>query len=219
MKYAVCDAGLCFLSYLRWNLFRYGTVSKVCLVEGTSMKRRRTREGRQVNALQDLGVGQDVPIADFSDQPDSGGRIGGVRGLDEFGIEGGVAAEWGREALSQGTGTERLLDATQAGIESSEDFSIEGEEESQAIAEVLAEGEQAEVQSEELPKDLRALIEYRLRNHDRIDARNVSVRIESPGLVVLKGRVRTESESLRVSEVVSALPGVYVVRNQLAVPR
>lgn len=183
------------------------------------MRRHRTKEGRQSNSLQDLGIGQDLPVADFSDQPDSGGRIGGIRGADEFGIEGGVAAEWSTEALDQRTAGGRLVERTQAGVEGVEEFSIEGEAESEAIAEALEEELQEEAQSEELPGDLQALIEYRLRNHERIDARNVSVKIESPGLVVLNGRVRSESESLRVSEVVSALPGVYVVRNRLAVPR
>lgn len=183
------------------------------------MKRHRTKEGKQSNALRDLGLGQDVPVADFSDQPDSGGRIGGIRGADEFGIEGGVAAEWGTESSDGVTPEERLVERTQVGFEGVEEFSIEGEEESEAISQALEEGSQQHVEREELPQDLLALIEYRLRNHDRIDSRNLSVRIDSPGLVVINGRVRSESESLRVSEVVSALPGVYVVRNRLEVPR
>lgn len=189
------------------------------------MKKHRTEEGRQVNTLVDMGFAQDVPIADFSDQPDSGGRIGGVRGVDEFGIEGGVAEEWSVENVSKVTSGGVLVDRVQAGAESLEEFSSEAEEEleseaeSDEIARVLEGESPQEAEIDSLPGDLLGLIEYRLKNHDRIDSSNVSVRIESPGLVVLNGRVRSDSESLRVAEVVSALPGVYTVRNRLAVPR
>jgi hypothetical protein len=49
------------------------------------MRRRRSKEGIQSNTLMELGFGQDVPFDNFSDQPDSGGRIGGVRGKQEYG--------------------------------------------------------------------------------------------------------------------------------------
>ncbi len=166
------------------------------------MKKHRTKEGRQFNTLVDMGFAQDLPIADFSDQPDSGGRIGGVRGVDEFGIEGGVAAE-------------SRADNFRSEVEDE----LESEAESDEISRVLEDGAQPDLEVDSLPRDLLGLIEYRLRNHDRIDSSHVSVRIESPGLVVLNGRVRSDSESLRVAEVVSALPGVYTVQNRLAVPR
>lgn len=184
------------------------------------MKKRRTSEGKQSNSLQDLGLGHELPTADFSDQPDSGGRIGGMRGVDEYGIEGGVAVEWSARTRYDGSREDaELLDRAQAGAEDIEEFSEEGEEESEAIAEALEEDGEVPHEVEELPRDLLSLIEYRLRHHDRIDARNVSVLMDSPGLVVLRGRVRSVSESLRVSEIVSALPGVYAVRNLLVVPR
>lgn len=184
------------------------------------MKRRRTREGSQSNSLQDLGIGHDVPVPDFSDQPDSGGRIGGARGADEFGIEGGVAQEWSVDGPSSIVEKGELIDRAQTGSEGIDEFSIEAHAESWLQKEVI--GEEFEEEPEDvapLPRDLRSLIEYRLRNHDRINSENVSIRVESPGLVVLSGRVGSESESLRVSEVVSALPGVYAVNNRLVVPR
>jgi len=187
------------------------------------MNKRRASEGRQSNTLQELGIAHDVPVADFSDQLDSGGSIGGIRGVDEFGIEGSTAEEWSIEAtgvLLRGT---ELAESTQAELEDVDDFSEEGEvesdAESDAIAEVLQQDGQEAADGDELPDDLQALIELRLGRHDRIDASNLSVRVRSPGLVILRGRVRSESESLRVSEVVSALPGVYAIRNQLVVPR
>ena len=179
------------------------------------MKKRRTSEGRQSNTLQDLGLGGNVPSGEFSDQPDSGGRIGGVRGADEYGIEGGAAVEWSIETLSKLSGGGELGDQTQAGVEGIDEYSVEGEVESEDLSEEI---EERSVEPN-IPSDLRTLIEYRLQNHDRIDAGSVLVRVEPPGLVVLSGRVRSESESLRVSEIVSALPGVYAIRNRLEVPR
>ena len=179
------------------------------------MKKRRTSEGRQSNTLQDLGLGGNVPSGEFSDQPDSGGRIGGVRGADEYGIEGGAAVEWSIETLSKLSGGGELVDQTQAGVEGIDEYSVEGEVESEELNEEI---EERSVEPN-IPSDLRTLIEYRLQNHDRIDAGSVLVRVEPPGLVVLSGRVRSESESLRVSEIVSALPGVYAIRNRLEVPR
>jgi hypothetical protein len=193
--------------------------NRLFLGRGSSMKKRRTSEGRQSNALQDLGLGNDVPVADFSDQPDSSGRIGGTRGVDEFGIEGGVAEEWSVEARGTLVGEARLIESTQAAADDIEVFSEEGQAESEAIAEVLQDQEQEDALGDELPDDLKGLIELRLGRHDRIDASNLTVSVQSTGLVILSGRVRSESESLRVSEVVSALPGVHAIRNQLVVPR
>jgi osmotically-inducible protein OsmY len=142
-----------------------------------------------------------------------------VRGVDEFGIEGGAAEEWSIEAVGKVLRGGQLLEPTQAAAEGLEDFSEDGEAESAAIAEALQEDGLQAALEDELPDDLQALIELRLGRHDRIDSKNVSVRVNSRGLVVLNGRVRSESESLRISEVVSALPGVYAIRNQLVVPR
>jgi len=63
------------------------------------------------------------------------------------------------------------------------------------------------------------LIEYRLNSHDRIDARNLKINVQGEGLVIVTGRARSESESLRVSEIISALPGVYAINNRLVVSR
>jgi hypothetical protein len=163
------------------------------------MKRGRTIEGHQSRELTELGFGQDVPADDFSDQPDSGSRIGGVRGVDEFGIIGGVSSEWCGE---DGAGVEESLDVESilgddsevaGGIGGSDWLKFEGLD------------------------GLRALIEHRLLNHDRIDPQDITVRVDPPGLVLLSGRVRSDSESMRVSEIVTSLPGVYSVRNILRV--
>jgi hypothetical protein len=163
------------------------------------MKRRRTIEGRQSKALTQLGFGQDIPADDFSDQPDSGARIGGIRGVDEFGIVGGVASEWCGEdelGVDESVDLESILGADSevaGGISGDDWLKFEGLD------------------------GLRALIEHRLINHDRIDSQDISVRVDPPGLVLLSGSVRSDSESMRVSEIVTSLPGVYAVRNILRV--
>ena len=205
------------------------------------MKRRRNTEGQEFRSLQEIGLGQDVPTGEFSDQPDSGSRIGGIRGVQEYGIEGGIAAENGAE-IATGVSVEgNLIDQVRATGESIEEFSAEGElesEESELEDEDEDETEAGEVLSDEIevvgleddatiidPKgfklfqDLKSLIEYRLNSHDRIDARNLKINVQGEGLVIVTGRARSESESLRVSEIISALPGVYAINNRLVVSR
>jgi hypothetical protein len=205
------------------------------------MKRRGNKEGREFNSLQEIGLGKDTPTGEFSDQPDSGSRIGGIRGVQEYGIEGGVAAENGSE-IATGVSVEgNLIDQVRAAGESIEEFSAEGElesEESELEDEDEEDVEAGEVLSDEIegagleddatiidPKgfklfqDLKSLIEYRLNSHDRIDARNLKINVQGEGLVIVTGRARSESESLRVSEIISALPGVYAINNRLVVSR
>jgi hypothetical protein len=206
------------------------------------MKRHPTKEGREIKTLQEIGLGQDVPAGEFSDQPDSGSRIGGIRGAQEYGIEGGIAAESGSE-IAGGVSVEgRLIDQVNAASASIEEFSSEAEEEidESELAEELEEEETlaerdllADIEAAGLPEDgavvdpegfklfqdLKALIEYRLNSHDRIDARNFRINVQGEGMVIITGRARSESESLRVSEIISALPGVYAINNRLVVPR
>jgi hypothetical protein len=205
------------------------------------MKRRGNKEGREFNSLQEIGLGKDTLTGEFSDQPDSGSRIGGIRGVQEYGIEGGVAAENGSK-IATGVSVEgSLIDQVRAAGESIEEFSAEGElesEESELEDEDEEDVEAGEVLSDEIegagleddatiidPKgfklfqDLKSLIEYRLNSHDRIDARNLKINVQGEGLVIVTGRARSESESLRVSEIISALPGVYAINNRLVVSR
>jgi hypothetical protein len=134
-----------------------------------------------------------------------------------------------------------LIDQVRAAGESIEEFSAEGElesEESELEDEDEEDVEAGEVLSDEIegagleddatiidPKgfklfqDLKSLIEYRLNSHDRIDARNLKINVQGEGLVIVTGRARSESESLRVSEIISALPGVYAINNRLVVSR
>jgi hypothetical protein len=181
------------------------------------MPRRRSREGLQSNTLDQMGLEHDVPTPGFSDQPDSGGAIGGVRGRQEYGIEGGVAgtfeSEVGGIASLEGNVVEEVLAPdTFSNIIADELLPIdeEREEEQAGVPQqrihVRAEGE-----------DLRDLIEDRLMQHPSIHLSGLHVLVQPVGLVTVGGRVLSESEKLRVAEVLSALPGVHGLRNLLTV--
>lgn len=178
------------------------------------MGRRRRREGEQSDRLQELGFGQDVPQDGFSDQPSSGGRIGGVRGAQEYGVEGGVAGEPERSPGEE-SGDERLVDELRAASSSLAEYSAEGTVESEdfELGEELYGGECIG------RDDLRELIEDRLQHNSHVHTDGIDVAVEPIGLVVLTGTVETESESVRVSEIVASLPGVRGIDNRLRVVR
>ena len=178
------------------------------------MGRRKRKEGRQSDRLQELGFGQDIPEGSFSDQPSSGGRIGGIRGAQEYGIEGGGSGERERSAGEESS-EERLVDELDAASSSLGEYSAEGSVES----------EEAEV-NEELyggsyigGEDLKELIEDRLEHNALVHAGAIDVTVEPSGLVIVSGTVESESESLRVSEILAALPGVRGIDNKLKVNR
>jgi hypothetical protein len=178
------------------------------------MGRRRRKEGKQSDRLQEIGFGQDIPQDGFSDQPSSGGRIGGVRGVQEYGIEGGIAGE--RERSSGGEGVdERLVDELDAASSSLAEYSAEGTAESEDSE--LAE----DLYGEEYigGEDLRKLIEDRLEHNSHVHSGAIDVAVEPFGQVVLNGTVETESESVRVSEIVASIPGVRDIDNRLRVVR
>jgi hypothetical protein len=185
------------------------------------MPRRRSREGLQSNTLEQMGLEHDVPTPGFSDQPDSGGAIGGVRGRQEYGIEGGAAATLESEATGRAALEGNIVEEVQAPDAFSRSIAEEGEglpsedeqEEEQEQEFVLQ--ERAPVRSE--GEDLRNLIEDRLMRHPSIHLSGLHVLVQPVGLVTVGGRVLSEAEKLRVAEVISALPGIQGLRNLLTV--
>jgi len=176
------------------------------------MGRRRRREGRQSNRLEELGFGQDTPQEGFGDQPSSGGRIGGVRGAQEFGIEG---ASSGEQAMSEGAESAegRLVEALEAAAAGLAEYSAEGTEESEQAEDL----EELYSPDDVAIDDLRDLIEDRLDNNMYLHADSIHVAVEPSGLVIVSGRVWSEAESLRVSELLAALPGVRGINNKLTI--
>jgi hypothetical protein len=181
------------------------------------MPRRRSREGLQSNSLEESGMGHEVPTPDFSDQPDSGGRIGGVRGRQEFGIEGGPADELESEISGKDEVMGRSVQDLQADLDS---MSEEQEVEEGMEEEPRQEGKlnvTAPQRAFEVGGDLQDLIEDRLLHHPSLHFDGLRVSVWPAGLVTVAGRVRSESEKLRVTEIIGALPGVEGLRNVLIV--
>lgn len=180
------------------------------------MPRRKSREGIQSNALEQIGLGQDLPSGEFNEQPDSGSRIGGMRGKQEYGIEGGISSEAG--AGFGGVTREQDELVTEA-HDSAAGFTEFSEE---AVREQIGETEEEEAYRDD-PRhyiegaDLATLVRYRLHENPRLHLSGLHVSVEPSGLVSISGHVTSEAEKLRVSEVVSALPGVQVINNQLTV--
>ena len=175
-----------------------------------TMKRRRRKQGRQSNALEELGFGQDIPSDDFSDQPSAGSRIGGIRGAQEYGIQGGVARA-SDSIGSEETSEERLIDELAAASEGFAEFSAEGIEE-------MEEAEEGDPREYVGGEDLKNLIEDRLDHNRYLHTASIKVAVEPSGLVILSGEVPSEAESLRASEIIAALPGVLAIDNKLVVP-
>jgi osmotically-inducible protein OsmY len=177
------------------------------------MPTRDRREGKDADNLRRLGYEYQSPVDDYSHQPDSGSRIGGTRGKQEYGIEGGVAWESDTQPPSQiihDTHTLEGINAESSGIsEFSQDATrgVEGFEHA-------ARAEHPQHLTEE---HLESLIRERLDHHDRIDAAQIRVSVVQPGIVVLSGNVRTHAENLRTVELISAIPGVDGIDNRLSV--
>lgn len=172
------------------------------------MGRRRRKEGAQSTAIEELGLGHDIPADDFSDQPGAGSRIGGIRGAQEYGIIGGVAGE--RESLGgEHKGEDALIDELAAASEGLAEYSAEGIEE-------LEDVEEGEAHGYVSGDDLQNLIHDRLAHNHYLHTRAISVSVDPDGLVTLSGEVCSDAESLRAFELVSSLPGVSAIRNNLS---
>lgn len=195
------------------------------------MARKRTREGQQSDALERMGLGHNVPIPEFSDQPDSGGRIGGVRGVQEFGIEGDDLLEDGHnnrglisdvqatsDEVLQGTQDvdEALLDIEDELDDLMADQSEDEDEDDDAI-EVAAAFVPRIVSRSDHATELRELVADRLQRNPSLHLESLRVSVIALGLVTVAGKVQSEAEKLRATEIVSSLPGVVGIRNILKV--
>lgn len=181
------------------------------------MGTRKRPEAEYNDTLRKLGFGLENPPDDFSDQPGSSGRIGGVRGKQEYGIDGGVAGERDTEADEEAPSDPRLREAVESASETITDFSEEGERTEEESQE--EEPEETTRKDPALEGDLKSLIEDRLQHNTYMDATSISVEVEASGLVILSGKARSDAESLRASEIAASLPGVLAIDNKIEVER
>jgi osmotically-inducible protein OsmY len=177
------------------------------------MTTKDRREGKDAEELKKLGFEFEPPVDDYSYQPDSGSRIGGTRGRQEYGIQGGVSWESDAPGRTEGVQDGRPLDEINVDASGISEFSEEATHGVEGF-ERAARKEHAQKIPDEY---LESLIRERLEHHDRIDGRTIRVTVVHPGIVALSGDVHSHSENLRVVEVVSAIPGVEAIDNRLHV--
>ncbi len=177
------------------------------------MSTKDRREGKDSEDLKKLGFELEPPVDDYSSQPDSGSRIGGTRGRQEYGIEGGIASESDIPSESDEVRDTRPLNGINVETMGISEFSEEATHGVEGFERATREEHHQTIPTEYLEN----LIRERLDHHDRIDARSIHVTVVQPGIVVLAGDVHSHSENLRVVEVVSAIPGVDAIDNRLRV--
>jgi osmotically-inducible protein OsmY len=177
------------------------------------MSTKDRREGKEAEEIKKLGFELEPPVDDYSSQPDSGSRMGGARGRQEYGIEGEIASEndlHSKEYEEQDTHPLEGINVEALGISEFSEEATHGVEGFERAA--------REEHHQTIPDEyLENLIRERLEHHDRIDARSIRVTVVRPGIVVLAGDVHSHSENLRIVEVVSAIPGVDAIDNRLRV--
>jgi hypothetical protein len=168
------------------------------------MSTKDRREGKESNQLRRLGYEYKPPVDEYSYQPDSGSRIGGVRGKNEYGIEGGIAWEDDAHGKVTANADRRPLDDPTTGAS---DFSIAATHGMEGLYEAAREEHPQEIP----PPYLESLIRERLEHHHKIHAQSLKVDVTPTGEVTVSGEVPSESERLRINEVLAALPGVRTV--------
>jgi len=189
-------------------------VARLCKI--TLMATKDRREGKEAERLRKLGFEFESPVDDYSYQPDSGSRIGGIRGRQEYGIAGGVS--WETDTIAQGPSLQDNRPLDQINIESSgiSEFSEEATHGAEALERESHQG-QAQRLHQLSTDDLRELIRERLEHHAKIDVSSIQISVTPPGVVTLEGEAHSVAERLRLEEVVSALPGVRGVANHLRI--
>jgi osmotically-inducible protein OsmY len=180
------------------------------------MATKDRREGKEAERLRKLGFEFESPVDDYSYQPDSGSRIGGLRGRQEYGIRGGVSSESDTTPQAPSLQDNRLLD--QGNVESSgvSEFSEEATHGAQALEREAHQG-QTQRHHQLSTDDLGELIQERLEHHAKIDVSSIHISLTSSGVVTLEGEAHSVAERLRVEEVVSAIPGVREIANHLRI--
>jgi osmotically-inducible protein OsmY len=177
------------------------------------MSTKDRREGQDAEKLKKLGFELEAPVDDYSSQPDSGSRMGGTRGRQEYGIEGDIASEKDQQVESEELQDTRSLEGVTVEAIGISEFSEEATHGAEGFERAAR-----EEHHQRIPDDyLESLVRERLEHHERIDAHSICVTVVHPGIIVLAGDVHSHSENLRVVEVVSAIPGVEAIDNQLHV--
>lgn len=170
------------------------------------MARKKSSESREFDTLKEVGYELEDPQDEFSYQPSSGSSDDGGIGRDEYGID------VDSDAQGRGEDSERSFPGAE-----DPSLPIPGESEW---------SQDHRLPNEEIPswrirlrdEDLFSLVNDRILHHPQFENAKIVINVES-GVVLLKGDVSSEAAKLLGSEIVSALPGVSEIRNELQVVR
>jgi osmotically-inducible protein OsmY len=148
-------------------------------------------------SLDDSRQRASVAKGEFDCQPDSGGRIGGIRGSQEYGIS-EDSAELGDvvEESSELLGISEFSEHAQ--------HALDDDQSSQKIPSSTFTLP---------PAELEVLIAERLADNKSMDLTRVVISANEEGAVVLVGEVRSEMEKVRLEEIVTSIPGAKSVLN------
>lgn len=170
------------------------------------MTKNKKKEPREFESLQEMGFELTGSQDEFSDQPDSGGVIGGTRGQQEYGINTSVDAQG---ASSEKRQTERTTRAALSGsavplelLESPLDEKIERREFEETL--------------KFTDPQLERVINDRLSHHPHLKQFTLKVKVESAE-VSIGGTVTADSAKLLIDEIIEALPGISRIHNKVQV--
>lgn len=186
---------------------------------------RRKSEADEYNALKKIGFELRAPVDEFSQQPSSGGVIGGRRGDQEFGITGGIAPEDSHDknltsnvdvnaADVEGEGQRfpsEVVDRDFPGLSefaSSQVDRMEGGDATDFKGQVSGEGEASESNA--------ALLRQRYSDHPQLSKSHIEVRVEA-GRVTIQGRVATIAERVLAEELAAAVLGAAPIENNIRI--
>lgn len=144
----------------------------------------------------------------FNEQPGSGSTIGGLRGEQEYGIEGEIAQEEEHQRAE-------VVSIDREGSGGLSQFSAGG------INTLIAKSEASdELLAAELPEssaELEYLIAERLQSHPVLCAVNIFVHITPTREVLLTGTVHSEAERILALELLEAVAPAMPICNQLKI--
>lgn len=142
----------------------------------------------------------------FNEQPGSGGTIGGLRGEQEYGIEGEIAEEEEHQRAE-------AVSIDREGCGGLSQFSAGG------VETLIAKSEASEdLLSLELPEsstELESLIAERFKSHPLLRGIEISARITPTQEVLLTGAVHSEAERLLALELLEAVAPALPIINKL----
>lgn len=163
-------------------------------------RKKSASEDKDFKVLREMGFEFDPPQDEYSFQPGSGGIIGGKVGRQEYGVDSVFDAEGRDDQGARGGGA-----SGPPGVEWSQE-------------EALRKKEELRIQSEGRLNDERLfeVLRDRLSKHPVLQGDEIYLSVKD-GKVTVNGRVKSESDKLRINEIIEGFPSVRLISNRLEV--